>query len=299
MDEHTAPTGRRRGSRRSRRAVLAAAAVAGLSGCLGTLDIGGSDDEPESAPPADDAELANTTDSTNESGESEFDLEEYESEGQDDVEGDDGDDTDTESEEPEAVDPIHEERFTVDFGHPVADGLGRRPFLGELPEETEPIIVEFEDMSCDVCSTFHERTFPEFEAELIDTGRVTLVTRQFPRTAAWAEPATHALEATYARDEDTYWNLRSEYYEAQGSLAGDSVLDHTREFLEGTAVDADAVLADVEDETFEPMVELDLDARRRAGFFRTPSFFLFQDGEFLTRIVGNQPVSVFENALQL
>ena len=298
MDDGFTPGGRTGTSRRSRRAVLAAAAAAGLAGCLGSLDVRDSDDGGNAAPSADDTGTSNATDSVDESEDSDFDLEDYRSE-DDESEGAEGDDGDTDDEGPETVDPIHAERFTVDYGHPVADGLGRRPFLGDLPEETDAVVVEFEDASCEVCATFHERTFPEFESELIDTGRVTLVTRQFPRTAAWAEPATHALEATYARDEDAYWVLRGEYYDTQGSLDADSVLDRTRAILDGTDLDGEAVLADVEEETFEPMVELDLDVRRRAGFFRTPSFFLFQDGEFLTRIVGNQPVSVFENALQL
>ncbi|WP_331234325.1 DsbA family protein [Natronorarus salvus] len=301
MDDGFPPDRNTSGSRRSRRAVLAAAAAAGLSGCLGSgaLDIGGSDDDPDSAVPADDTESPNATDSANETDSSEFDLEEYETDGSDDEDDGNGKDSEDGENDPEPVDPVHTERFTVDYGHPVADGLGRRPFLGSLPEETGAVVVEFEDASCQVCARFHERTFPEFETELIDSGRVTFVTRQFPRTAAWAEPATHALEATFARDEPSFWELRGEYYDAQDSLNDESVLDHTRGFLRGTDVDGEAVAEDVEDGTFDPMVDLDLDVRRRAGFFRTPSFFLFREGEFLTRIVGNQPVSVFESALQV
>lgn len=282
---------------RTRREVLASAPVFGLvlAGCLGSPDQpDAADDLRDDAAPPDPAGAGNQTPAEPEV------LPSIEP-------GQPEPDPDPETDAPadhsrEVEDGLHPVRFTVNIRHPVGEELGRRPALGDLPADTGAIVVMYEDMSCRVCAQFERQIFPEFVDTLIRPGRVTLVARQFPRTSPWAVPATHALEAVYARDPGAFWRLRARYFEHQTGLDSGNIIDQTQVFLGEIGFDTDQVegiISDVEQERFGPSVALDLAVRQRAGFFRTPSFFLFRNEEFVTRIVGNQAVRVFERALQL
>ena len=116
----------------------------------------------------------------------------------------------------------------------------------------------------------------------------------------WGKPACHALEATYARDEASFWRLKDYYFVAQSELNSRNVLDRTQNFLATNGdVDPLAVVEEARDETHADAVQTDLDAGESAGAGSTPYFFLFVDGSFRTEISGPQDYQVFETALGL
>lgn len=182
--------------------------------------------------------------------------------------------------------------------HAAANGLGSQPTLGPPPSEADGTIVAFEDPSCPACARFERGTFPQLKSELVDAGRLSFVFRGIPVVYPWGEPAVLALEATYDRSADAFWALKAHYYREQASIESDNVRDVTRQFLaDQTDVDADAVVADVDAETFRSAVDVDLQASRDAGVGGTPTFFLFREGSFATEITGPQSYDVFANAL--
>ena len=190
--------------------------------------------------------------------------------------------------------------YEVDFGHPAAKDIGFEPTAGKFPPQTEATIVEFQDASCGICKRFDAQTFPMLYANLVRTGKVTFVSRDYAHTHDWAEQATRALNSTYARRRNTYWTLKSWYYANQGTFTTDNILDETHAFVsEETKVDADAVIHDVKNEAYDDIYRADERARKEAGVDGTPVFFLFKDGEFVTRFTGNQSYSVFKNSLGL
>lgn len=182
--------------------------------------------------------------------------------------------------------------------HPAATALDSQPVLGPQPSEAEGTIIAFEDPSCPSCARFELGTFPQLKSELIDTGRVAFAFRGIPVVQPWGEPAVLALESTYARDETAFWALKSFYYDALNQLDSGNVRSETRRFLDGqTDVDAAAVLGDVDAGTHRDSVQTDLKASNEAGVGGTPTFFLFNEREFVTEIVGPQPYTVFKNSL--
>lgn len=196
--------------------------------------------------------------------------------------------------------PKLERRYKVDFGHPAAKNIGFEPTAGKLPSETKATIVEFQDASCAICKRFDAQTFPMLYSNLIQTGKVTFVSRDYAHTRDWAGQATRALNSTYARHRSTYWILKSWYYANQGKFTTDNILDKTDTFLrEETQVNADAVSHDVKNEAYDEIYRADEQARKKANVSGTPVFFLFKDGEFVTRFTGNQSYSVFKNSLGL
>jgi hypothetical protein len=191
--------------------------------------------------------------------------------------------------------------------HEATRGIDAQPVLGELGPT---MIVAFEDPSCPRCAAFETETVPKIESNLVDTGKAAFAFRGYPVVYPWGEPATHALEATYARSEDAFWDLKDYYFENQqsgglgqgggsGGFSEDNVLDRTRQFLDSeTEVDAQAVVDAVDGGETESAVQADLDAGMAAGAGRTtPHVFLFKDGEYLTKAQGSVSYDLVASAL--
>lgn len=182
--------------------------------------------------------------------------------------------------------------------HSAAAAIDTQPVLGPSLTEAEGVIIEFADPSCPGCARFEQNTFPKIKSELVESGRVAFVYREYPNVAPWGEPASQALEGTYAQSEQAFWALKSYYYENTDSLTEDNVLEKTEAYLEQhTDVDAGVVVDGVRNDEFTAAVQQDVDAGDAAGVSGTPSFFLFRSGSFVTKIEGAQDYSVFKNAL--
>lgn len=190
--------------------------------------------------------------------------------------------------------------------HPAGADLGSQPRRG--PADADATIVAFEDPSCPACRRFELRTFPDL-AEDAEAGKLAFYFRGIPIIYPWGEPASKALEATYAADEEAFWALKDHYYGEQGSYPGraeltqdrrEHVYNMTLDFLSSeTDVDAGTVLEEARAGDHDAAVQTDLDASRRVGVRGTPTFALFRDGRFVTTVVGPQGYSVFANALGL
>lgn len=245
-----------------RRLIAATAGVAALGGCLG---LGTGDDSM--------ADGTTTTGGTDD-GES---MDDDGMAGDDEMDGD----TDLQS-------------------HAGAAGLADQPTLGPDPFEADAVVVAFEDPSCPNCRRFETNAFPKIRSEWTDAGKASFVFRGFPVVYPWGEPASQALEATYAHDESAFWTLKDHYYAEQDAFDEDDVLDRTETFLaENAMVDAETVVSEAREEAYDDAVQADLSAGEAAGFSATPSFLLFRDGSLVTELAGPKSFSVFENALQL
>ncbi|MDT3437626.1 thioredoxin domain-containing protein [Haloarcula sp. 1CSR25-25] len=182
--------------------------------------------------------------------------------------------------------------------HPAATKLGAQPTLGPSPSEAEGTIVAFEDPSCPACARFERSTFPRLKSELIDPGRVSFVFRGIPVVYQWGDPAVLALEATHSRSVAAFWGLKTFYYREQANIGMENVQEVTRQYLaDQTDVDAAAVISDVQNEMPRDVVDVDLQASQDAGVQGTPTFFLFSEGSFATKIVGPQSYDVFASSL--
>jgi protein-disulfide isomerase len=179
---------------------------------------------------------------------------------------------------------------------------GTEPWLGPPPGEAPGLVVAFEDPSCTLCGRFERRTFPELQSQLIESGQLTFVYRVYPIVYEWGKPATQALEATLAAESDdserAFWALKAHYYAEQEGFDTGNVLDRTESFLASeTDVDAAAVVSAAEAKAHDDRVQADLAAGNEAGVSSTPTFFLFRDGSYRTKVTGAQSYSVFETTL--
>jgi protein-disulfide isomerase len=179
--------------------------------------------------------------------------------------------------------------------HDAAVGLEDQPRLGDLGKH---VIIAFEDPSCPRCRAFEQNTVPKIEENLVSKGKAAFVARTYPVIYPWGKPAVQALEATFARDEDTFWPLFRHYFEKQGSFNSNNVLDKTASFLDSnTDLDGQAVATDAENEKYDDAVQADLSAGQNAGAQATPTVFLFRDGQYVTKAAGSVSYSLIARAL--
>ncbi|WP_313691468.1 DsbA family protein [Halorarum halobium] len=158
----------------------------------------------------------------------------------------------------------------------------------------------FEDPSCPTCRRFERQTGSRLRDGPLADGRLRFVVRTYPIIYPWGEPATQALEATYAREADAFWGLFDHYFARQDDFDGDNVLDRTRDWLDAnTDLDADAVVADAEAEAYDDAVQADLDAGEAAGADRTPTLYMFRDGTYHTVASGVVSYDTVAAALEL
>ncbi|QLG26058.1 thioredoxin domain-containing protein [Halorarum halophilum] len=182
--------------------------------------------------------------------------------------------------------------------HPASRGLDDQPSLGEA--DAPATVVAFEDPSCPTCRKFERGAGARLREGPVADGRLRFVVRTYPIIYPWGEPATQALEATYARDADAFWGLFDHYFAQQGSFDGENVLPRTRDWLaDNTDLDADEVVADARTEAYDDAVQADLDAGEAAGANRTPTLFLFSDGTYRTRASGSVSYETVALALEL
>lgn len=247
--------------KRTRRRVLggSVALLAGVAGCLGT-------DEPSSGGSSSGSESADGGEAT-------------------------GDESTT-----TALELMTSGSSDVAFEHDSATGVNDQPTLGD--RNWQGVILAFEDPSCPTCRRFNQNTLSQIESELVATGDVAYVFRGYPVVYEWGGPATQALEAVFDREPAAMWALKDHYFDKQSEFSTDNVLDRTRSFVDGnTDLDGDAVVADVENDAYADAVQTDYDAGQAAGATGTPTFFLFRDGEYQTKVSGAQDFTVFENVL--
>jgi protein-disulfide isomerase len=181
--------------------------------------------------------------------------------------------------------------------HPISDGLEEQPSLGASDAPTA--VVAFEDPSCHSCHSFETNVLPTMREEMIEMGDTRFYYRLFTQPVQpWGTDASKALEATYASDEDVFWELKSFYYD-EFDFTTDDVLPRTREFLGDTSVDADGIVESARNGEYDDEVDSDMSVGERAGVRGTPTFFLVDGDEVVAQVVGPQSTSVFRNALGL
>jgi len=180
--------------------------------------------------------------------------------------------------------------------HPAAADLEAQPRRGELGGH---VVLAFEDPSCPTCRRFHENTLPDIRENIVDPGKGAYVVRTYPVIYPWGEPATQALESTFARDSEAYWSLFDHYFAEQSSFDPDNVLERTATFLtDETEVDGEAVASDARNRAHDDAVQADIRAAEDAGLGETtPIILLFEDGEFVTKVNGSVSYELIAEAL--
>ena len=158
-------------------------------------------------------------------------------------------------------------------------------------------LVEFTDLECPYCRTFHVSTFERLKREYIDTGQIRFVTRDFPLDFhPNARPAAQAVRC--AGEQGKFWEMRHQITLNARALGG-PVYERLGRDL---GLDLARFSACAASESHRAAIDRDLAAGLSAGVSGTPSFVLGRTtpGAILEgiRIVGAQPYPAFESRIK-
>lgn len=167
------------------------------------------------------------------------------------------------------------------------------PILGDI--NAKITIVEFGDYQCTYCHLFHENTKDALLQQYVNTGKVNFVFRDFPLNGP---DSVLAAEAAYcAGDQDKYWQYHDELYKNwAGEKTGWVNQKSLDKFATTVGLDLDKFDKCISDKKYEQKVIDNYNFGQKIGIDGTPSFVIF-GGKDITKVVGAQPISVFEQVL--
>ncbi len=168
-------------------------------------------------------------------------------------------------------------------------------YAGEMGDPDAPIlIVEFTDYQCPFCSRHVAETMPTIISELIDTGRVRYVLKDFPLDSIHPEARAAAAAARCAGEQDAYWEMHDSVFAnqaawGQGGMTPEGLNQVLSGFAATLGLDTIAFDSCMADGRYDEAVEANLQEGLGEEITGTPTFFI--DGYYLS---GAQPFEVFE-----
>lgn len=156
-------------------------------------------------------------------------------------------------------------------------------------------ILDYSSMTCPHCRAFHIETLPELKKKYIDTGKARLVFRDFPfdKTALMAsvlarcgDPKRYFSFLDVLFQQQPKWGAASNPQKSLtriGKLGGLSESDYQACLNDKTLIDG--------------IIEFRLDGSQKYEVASTPTFII-KGPKGQKRVVGAQPIEVFEQAMK-
>lgn len=170
------------------------------------------------------------------------------------------------------------------------------PVLGE--QAAQVVIHEYGDFQCAFCGVFSRNIKPELKAKYLDTGIARLVWHDF----AWygRESNAAANAARCAGEQDKFWEFHDVLFVNQrGENTGAFSDDNLRFFGEQLGLETEPFNQCLSDNRYRDAIDADGARVRRLGLNGTPSFIIGDpNSDRSQRIVGAQPIEVFEQAIE-
>lgn len=157
-------------------------------------------------------------------------------------------------------------------------------------------IIEYTDYQCPYCQRHVSETMPAILSELISSGRVRYVLKDFPLDSLHPSARAAAAAARCAGEQNAYWEMHDLIFEsqAQWSGAGTEVAGILSELADQLGLDVAQFETCVGSGRFDAVVQANQDEGAALGVRGTPFFFV--NG---FPINGAQPYELFEYAVSL
>lgn len=170
-------------------------------------------------------------------------------------------------------------------------------FAGERGDADAPVtIVEYTDLQCPYCVRHATETLPLIIIELIDTGRVRYVVKDFPLDAIHPEARRAAVAARCAAEQGAYWEMHDALFarQAEWNGLGDGATEVFAALAGDLSLDVGTFTSCVGSGRHDAVIQANQDEGVALGVQGTPAFFI--DG---FPISGAQPYELFEYAVGL
>lgn len=166
-----------------------------------------------------------------------------------------------------------------------------------LGDENAPVtIIEFTDYQCPYCQRHSLETLPRLLAEMVESGRVHYIIKDFPLESIHPQATAGSIAARCAGEQDAYWEMHDALFAEQQAWT-EAAPAHNEYFttMAGElSLDTDDFAACLESGRYDAVVQANLSEGLALGVRGTPTFFI--DGYPVT---GAQPFELFDYAVGL
>ena len=155
-------------------------------------------------------------------------------------------------------------------------------------------LLEYSDFTCGFCEKFFQETWPILFSEYIDTGKVRLVYRDFPRAPSGPSVDT-ALAARCAGEQGQYWAMHDRLFSISNKFSPTQLLLQA----EDLQLDAKRFASCLEASRYTQDIFKDRMEGGQLGIRGTPHFILYvtNDPQEAVAIPGAFPYEVFKEEI--
>jgi protein-disulfide isomerase len=183
---------------------------------------------------------------------------------------------------PRAADRPPDEKVRVPLNAPKVLGKADAPVT----------LVEFTDLECPFCRSFHVGAFEKIKQTYIDSGKVRFVTFDFPLDIH-PNARTAAVAVRCAGEQDKFWEMRHLVTVNAATLSREKYVD----LAKGLGLDTGKLDQCIDAGRYKADIDRDMAEGLKLGVNGTPTFFVGRtaaDAIEGQRIVGAQPFPAFE-----
>ena len=155
-----------------------------------------------------------------------------------------------------------------------ADTAGFRGYV--LGSDSAPVtIVEYADFQCPQCENFDAVQWPSVYEQLVATGKLRWVYRDFPldQIHVYTRLASHA--AACADEQGRFWQMKQKLYNYQSSWSfGTGQMGKFKDYAQAAGLNVDQWQGCMESAKFAGRIQASYEEGGRLGVNSTPSFLI-------------------------
>lgn len=155
-------------------------------------------------------------------------------------------------------------------------------------------IIEYTDYQCPYCARHAAETWPRLLSEMIDTGRVRYVVKDFPLDSIHPQARAASAAARCAGEQDAYWEMHDALFARQAEWGVNDPAPLFTAMATELGLDGEAFTACLSSGRHDAVIQQNQDEGFGLGVNGTPAFFI--NG---FPVSGAQPYGLFEYAVGL
>jgi protein-disulfide isomerase len=157
-------------------------------------------------------------------------------------------------------------------------------------------VVEYTDYQCPYCARHAGETLPRLLTEMVDSGRIRYIVKDFPLDNIHPQARVAAVAARCAGEQEAYWHMHDLLFtrQAEWSGLGEGAVDFFAALATELNLDAEAFATCQTSGRHDDAIQANLDEALALGMRGTPAFFI--NG---FPVSGAQPFELFDYAITL
>jgi len=157
-------------------------------------------------------------------------------------------------------------------------------------------IIEFSDYQCQFCARFYSDTLPLLNSQYIETGKVNLISRDFPIPKIHSNAMPAALASECANEQGKFWEYHNRLLDTQNAWKqnkSDVIILTLKQFAKELNLNQEQFDSCLDSSKYVDEVNQDMEDGRKYMVSGTPTFFVGNEEVGYSSIFGAQSFSDF------